>query len=108
MNIKYKIWLEENGEKTFGFGPLQLLKKIEEKGSLRKAAEDMNMSYNKAWTLIKKLEKANGFIFLERHVGGSGGGSSSLTDEVRELMNKYEKFNNRMTEIIKESYNDFF
>lgn len=108
MEIKYKVWLEENGEKVFGFGPLELLRNIEKKGSLRKAAEDMNMSYNKAWTLIKKLEKANGFIFLERQIGGTGGGSSTLTEDVKKLMDKYEKFNNKLVEIIEENYDDFF
>ena len=38
-------------EKAFGPGVAQLLKGIEEMGSMQKAAEKMGLSYSKAWKL---------------------------------------------------------
>ena len=41
------------GEKCFGPGMAQLLRKVQELHSLRAAAMSMNMAYSKAWTLTK-------------------------------------------------------
>ncbi len=57
MIIKHKIWLEDNGEKAFGLGPLKLLEAVHKMGSLKKGAESINMSYNKAWNLIKNSKR---------------------------------------------------
>jgi len=108
LDIKYKFWLENNGEKSFGYGPMLLLREVNNTGSLRKASDKMGMSYNKAWTLIKKLEKVNGFPFLNRQIGGIGGGSSTLTEEAKDLVIKYDTFYTEITKLIEENYNDFF
>lgn len=108
MEVKYKIWLENAGEKAFGLGPLKLLEGVVETGSLKRAAENLNMSYNKAWHLIKKLEKSNGFAFLERQVGGVGGGKSVLTPEAQGLMKRYNAFYEAISEKIEEEYHVFF
>jgi len=46
-------------------GRSQLLKKIDEFGSLKKAAENLGMSYRAAWGRIKRTEEAMGFALLE-------------------------------------------
>lgn len=53
-------------DKSFGPGPMRLLRGVEEGGSLHQAAEAMGMSYSKAWTLLRKLEKEWGFTLLDR------------------------------------------
>lgn len=45
-DMKVRIMGEE---KAFGPGVAQLLKGIEEMGSMQKAAEKMGLSYSKAW-----------------------------------------------------------
>ncbi|MBE3113343.1 MAG: LysR family transcriptional regulator, partial [Actinobacteria bacterium] len=65
MKLRYKIWLEKNGEKVFGDGPLDILCRVERTGSLRQAAEEINMSYSLAWNLIKDLEERLGFKLLK-------------------------------------------
>ena len=57
-------------DKSFGPGPMRLLRGVEEGGSLHQAAEAMGMSYSKAWTLLRKLEKEWGFTLLDRQPGG--------------------------------------
>ena len=72
MKVGYKVWIDNDG-KAFGEGPYQVLRQIEQTGSLHKAAIELNMSYRKAWLMIKAIEKRLGFPLLERKVGGVSG-----------------------------------
>ena len=47
--IGLNLWLETTEGVLFGMGRAELLDKIEECGSLKKAAEEMGMSYRAAW-----------------------------------------------------------
>lgn len=91
MKIGYKVWLDNNG-KAFGDGPCELLRRVEKKMSLHRAASQMGMSYSKAWRLIHTLEERLGFVLLERKVGGPSGGGSRLTPRGKDLINHYERF----------------
>jgi len=91
MKIGYKVWLDNNG-KAFGDGPYELLRRVEEKISLHQAANQMGMSYSKAWRLIRTLEERLGFALIERKVGGQSGGGSQVTPKGKDLMNHYERF----------------
>ncbi len=92
MKLNYKLWLEENENKLFGDGPADILKLVDQLGSLSKAAAQINMSYSQAWQLIDTLEKKLDFKLLEKQVGGSQGGGSTLTKKGRLLMDTFLKF----------------
>ena len=108
MKLRYKIWIEKNGEKVFGNGPLDILHRVERTGSLRQAAAEINMSYSQAWNLMKNLEKRLGFKLLERKIGGESGGGSQLTDKARELMMKFEIFRERADRSLHSLYKKIF
>lgn len=59
-------------EKFFGPGVASLLRLVERTGSLQTAAAEMQMSYSKAWKIIRKAEGELGFPLMERRVGGAG------------------------------------
>ena len=82
MRLAYKIWLDYRG-RAFGDGPARLLDGVERAGSLRKAATELGMSYNKAWRILHAAEQRLGFALLDRSVGGSLGGGSHLTPRPR-------------------------
>jgi len=88
MKLAYKIWLEYRG-RAFGDGPARLLDGVEQTGSLRKAASELGMSYNKAWRILHAAEQRLGFALLDRSVGGSLGGGSHLTPQAQDLMTRY-------------------
>lgn len=88
MRLMYKIWLDYRG-RAFGDGPARLLDGVEEWGSLRKAAQELGMSYNKAWRILHAAEQRLGFALLDRSVGGSLGGGSHLTPEAQDLIRRY-------------------
>ncbi len=108
LKLRYKIWIENNGGKAFGNGPQDILHRIERTGSLRQAAKEIKMSYSQAWNLIRLLEKRLGITLLKRIVGGKNGGGSELTDEARELMNRFEKFHQQAEQDLNNLYQKIF
>ncbi len=107
MRIGYKVWLDNNG-KAFGDGPYALLRRVEKMGSLHQAAQEMGMSYSKAWRLIRTLEKRLGFPLLERKIGGQLGGGSLVTPKARLLMNHYERFRRDTQKVLDKIYRKHF
>jgi molybdate transport system regulatory protein len=103
MKVTYKIWLDQDG-KAFGEGPDELLKRVEKTGSLHQAANQMGMSYSKAWCLIRTLEERLGFPLLERKVGGVSGGGSQVTPKAKGFMNRYERFHKEVEEVLQKIY----
>ena len=102
MKIQMRIWFEEKDQKVFGEGPYQLLKGVEKHGSLRKAALEMDMSYSKAWSLIRFIEEELKIRLLDKSIGGHDGGGSRITDDARELMEKYQTISSKMQEQLEE------
>lgn len=108
LKLRYKLWIEKDGEKVFGDGPLDILHRVERTGSLRQAAAEINMSYSQAWNLMKDLEKRLGFDLLKRKVGGEKGGGSEITEEARELMMKFKIFRKRADRNLYSLYKKIF
>jgi len=108
LKLRYKLWMEKDGEKIFGDGPLDILHRVKRTGSLRQAAEEINMSYSQAWNLIKDLEKRLGFNLLKRKVGGERGGGSEITEEARELMTKFKLFREEANQSLNSLYKKIF
>ena len=79
-------------DKAFGPGLTELLRKVEQTGSLQKAAVSMGMSYSKAWKILKTAEEEWGFPMTDRETGGRDGGGSRLTDEGKQVLARYEAF----------------
>jgi len=107
MKVVYKVWIDQDG-KVFGDGPHDLLKRVEKTKSLHQAAQQMGMSYSKAWRLIRTIEGRLGFALLERRVGGPSGGGSQLTPMARNLMKDYKQFRNDVKKAIEKIYQRHF
>ncbi|MBW9156810.1 LysR family transcriptional regulator [Clostridium sp. FP2] len=108
MNVNWRIYLKEDNIKVFGKGPKMLLLKIDELGSIRKAAISMKLSYTKAWNMILNLEKGTNIKVLEKQIGGKNGGGSILTEEVRILIRKFDELEIEVGECIIELFNKKF
>ena len=67
-------------ERFFGPGVCELLERIRETGSIQAAAARMEMSYTKAWRILKRAEEELGLNLITRVTGGKKGGSSTLTE----------------------------
>jgi molybdate transport system regulatory protein len=107
MKVGCKIWLDQDG-KAFGNGPYELLKRVKKTGSLHQAANQMGMSYSKAWKLIQTMEKRLGFSLLDKKIGGLSGGGSQVTPKGKELMKRYEQFEKEAKKAIEKAYQKHF
>lgn len=76
----------------FGPGTHELLRHVEDTGSLHKAARIMGMSYTKAWHLLRKTEDHLGLALVTRRIGGATGGGTSLTPKGRDLLQRFDRF----------------
>jgi molybdate transport system regulatory protein len=85
--VRLNLWLEDEDGMLFGHGRALLLRKVEEHGSLRRAAEDLRMSYRAAWGKLKKSEEVLGFPLVEK-LGGNKSGFR-LTGQGKTLMDNY-------------------
>lgn len=92
----------------FGPGKARLMEYIEKTGSMQEACLEMGLSYSKGARMIKTAEKQLGFNLLERRIGGSGGGGSRLTDEGRDLLNKYRQLTLRVQEDADRAFEEIF
>ena len=108
MEIKYKVWLEKDGEVVVGNGKVGLLKMVNDLGSIQKAAEKMGMSYRHAWGMIQKIEKRSGFKLVETQVGGKEGGGARLTLQGKELLNQYSTFRKGLDEAVENKFRRYF
>ena len=75
----------------FGPGVLKLLKLTGKYESLSAASKSMGMSYSKAYKMIKESEKELGFKLLDRKIGGTNGGGSTLTPECEKFESETKK-----------------
>jgi len=103
INIKYKLWLEKDGENILGKGGAQLLGIINETHDLGKAAKKMNCSYKYAWNLLQKIKQRYKESPVITFKGGEGGGGGvKLSDLGKYLLKIYNQFQ----EFIQDSLNN--
>ncbi len=107
MKLSYKLWLDCRG-RAFGDGPARLLDGVQREGSLRKAAAELGMSYNKAWRILHAAEQRLGFPLLDRSVGGSLGGGSQLTLRAQDLMRRYRALMVDAGEVLESAFERHF
>ncbi|MBA3045407.1 MAG: LysR family transcriptional regulator [Candidatus Thermoplasmatota archaeon] len=96
IEIKAKLWLEKDSKFILGVGRAEILRKIKDTGSLARAAESMGMSYSHAWSEIREISDALGGPVVETARGGRSGGSSRLTALGLEILDTFEKENERL------------
>ncbi|MEO6722122.1 MAG: LysR family transcriptional regulator [Ferruginibacter sp.] len=95
------LWIDCNGERFFGPGRVELLERIEETGSINKAAKLMGMSYKKAWEMISALNNQATKPFVVTQTGGQKGGGSVITAEAKELLYYHRQLRQRFQDFLK-------
>jgi len=97
MNVKIKIYFTGNDNKQFmGIGVYWLLVGIKKYGSIRKAAEDMHLSYVKALGMLNTLEKTLNRKMLNRKRGGDNREGTTLTAKGEKLISMYNEYQEKV------------
>jgi molybdate transport system regulatory protein len=89
---KLRVWVVFGNQLKFGDGRARLLELIDERGSLRQAAAELDMSYRNAWGYLKELERAAGFKLVARAPDGTLRSGMRLTPSGREFLACYRQF----------------
>jgi molybdate transport system regulatory protein len=76
---KISIRIDFGKGKQIGPGKIALLECIAAKGSLVKAAKEMEMSYRRAWLLVQDLNASFDLPCVTSQKGGARGGGAVLT-----------------------------
>ena len=104
MEPRCKLWLEKDGKVTMSDYRLRLLQLIDETGSLSAAAEQLGLSYRRAWGKVRDLEEHLGAQLVDSASGGVSGGGSRLTSEGVDLMRRYRRFSETAREAVDRAY----
>ncbi len=100
MNIEIKnlikIRIQLKAKLYIGPGKILLLEKISKTGSISKAANEIGLSYRKAWRLIDELNKASLRMLVIAKSGGKGVRGSQLTSEGKEFIRIFRKIEKKL------------
>lgn len=84
----------------FGDGRAELLRLIDQLGSVKKAVARSGMSYRNAWGYLLELEKAAGIQLLERRRGSGPTSGTTLTKEGRLFLERYQRFRRGLDRVV--------
>ena len=107
LGVKAKFWLTIGPRTLFGDGKADLLEAVDRLGSLRSAAQSMRMSYRHAWGLLRELDTAAGFAFLE-HSGTGPRTNLRLTAHGRRFVAAYREFREPLNQLIEARFRQCF
>lgn len=79
------------GPNAFGPGKAELLRHIAATGSIRTAARELGMSYNRAWQLVTVLNALFHAPLVAVARGGGTGGGATLTPLGEEVLTRYTR-----------------
>ena len=85
-----------------------LLMLIDETRSIRAAGQRMQLSYSSCWNIIRTLESQLDYPLIERTQGGAGGSTSVLTERGRELLERYNAYEQLLKDKANELYDQYF
>ncbi len=108
LEIRSKLWIDVGGEPVFGRGRRILLEAIDTHGSINRAAQEVEISFRKAWSHIKAMEERLNVKLVERHNGGKNGGGAVLTADARKFLKKYEALEKGVQEIVDKRFRAIF
>lgn len=103
----FRVTIRKN-EKFFGPGIAKLMHLTDELGSISAASNEMGMSYSKAWTIIKRMEKELNMKVFETKTGGKDGGRSTLTAPAKNFLERYDKMMDYLDKQTAKAYKKYF
>jgi molybdate transport system regulatory protein len=88
--VSGSLWLRRRQCEFLGGERIKLLEKIDELGSITKAAKAVGISYKTAWDTVNLINNLAENQLVDRLAGGKGGGGTSLTEEGKMVINQFK------------------
>jgi molybdate transport system regulatory protein len=93
--LKPRLRVLRGGAIVLGPGKAELLAAIARDGEIRAAANRLGMSYMRAWTLLREMNRAFGRALVETSRGGRSHGRASLTPLGKRVLVLYREMERR-------------
>jgi len=90
IGLAGSLWFNRAEQKFLGGDRISLLEKIDEYGSITRAARAAGISYKTAWDLVNMINNMADKPLVERMAGGRGGGGTSLTPEGKKVITQFK------------------
>lgn len=104
LSAQYKlngrIWIESSDGPLIGPGRVDLLERIQQCGSIRQAALQMQMSYRQAWQLIDDMNTRLNEPVVMSHRGGKGGGYAEVTENGLRVIQQFKIIEQQFQEFL--------
>ena len=105
LQLNYKIWLETSGHiGVLGDKKCELLRAIDETGSLNDAMKKLGLTYRKTWDNLRRIENELGFPLIKPTRGGADGGGTVLTLEGKIIIAAFAKFHQEYDSLIQNGF----
>jgi molybdate transport system regulatory protein len=106
--LNYKVWLSSmSGDGIISEEVYALLTVIQDKGSLKAAADETGMSYRKAWGDIKQAETLLGYELTDKTRGGKEGGQSLLTPSAIKLLEAHNALHEKLDDAVEAAFEEW-
>lgn len=89
MELDGALWFHKAEQKFLGADRIALLEKIDQLGSITRAAKAIGISYKNAWDLINMINNLADKPLVERLTGGRGGGGTTLTRYGKQVVRQF-------------------
>jgi molybdate transport system regulatory protein len=89
--LQPRLRFPDDSPDAFGPGKAGLLRHIAATGSIRTAAAELGMSYNRAWLLVKAMNGLFSGPLVEAASGGKAAGGAGLTRLGEEVLQRYTR-----------------
>ena len=106
-SIRPRLRINLGEEIALGPGKVDLLKGLRDSGSITRAAEQLGMSYMRAWTLIRTMNRCFKTPLVSATRGGiKGGGGAELTETGHQVLSLYERMNKKTLAAVKNDWRE--
>lgn len=89
IELEGALWFHKDDQKFLGLDRIKLLEKVDELGSITRAAKAAGISYKNAWDLVNMINNLAEKPLVERVTGGKGGGGTTLTQYGKDVVKQY-------------------
>ena len=96
----------DDGTIVLGPGKADLLEAIARTGSIRAAAKELDMSYMRAWTLVRVMNGVFRSPLVEKVRGGSEQGGARLTERGEEVLAIYQRMEREAERAVEDAWKE--
>jgi molybdate transport system regulatory protein len=93
---------------ALGPGKVELLHHISETGSISEAARRMDMSYNRAWLLVRTMNRCFKEPLVLASRGGDTHGGAELTRTGKQMLALYHEMESKVSSVTRKTLNHIF